>query len=127
WTGQAKPLMAQRHQETTRPLIGKRTERCAGSIKTELIQDDINQVLLERFFPAVASNEAPARQRRIGFQKLGLPYAADAPITKHLARFLSQQTLNSAETETIRRGRSGFACPTHVLFNGGVMKAALLR
>ena len=28
---------------------------------------------------------------------------------------------------TVRRGPSGLACPTHVLFNGGVMKAAVLR
>src|SRR5205823_12319759 len=95
--------------------------------KTDLIRDKINQVLLEEFFTGVANNETTARQRRIGFQELGLPYAADAAITKHLARFLSQQTRNSAEAETIRRGRNGFACPTHVLFNGGVMKAALLR
>jgi hypothetical protein len=72
----------------------------------------------------------PARQRRIGFQELGLPYAADPAITKHLARFLAEQSAGSAEAAesvTIRRGPSGFACPTHVLFNGGVMKATALR
>ena len=69
----------------------------------------------------------PARQRRIGFQELGLPYAADAAITKHLARFLAQQASSSPDAGAIRRGASGFACPTHVLFNGGVMKAGMLR
>lgn len=58
---------------------------------------------------------------------MGLPYAADAAITRHLARFLSQQVQSSPELGEIRRGRSGLACPTHVLFNGGVMKAAVLR
>ena len=48
-------------------------------------------------FPKVASDEMPMRQRRIGFQELGLPYAADAAVTKHLARFLSQQVQNSPE------------------------------
>jgi hypothetical protein len=38
-----------------------------------------------------------------------------------------QQVQNSPEAGNIRRGRSGLACPTHVLFNGGVMKAAVLR
>jgi hypothetical protein len=56
-----------------------------------------------------------------------LPYAADPAITKHLARFLSEQVRNSPEAAAVRRGRSGLACPTHILFNGGVMKAALLR
>ncbi len=48
-------------------------------------------------------------------------------MTKHLARFLAQQVQNSPEAANIRRGRSGLACPTHVLFNGGVMKAEALR
>jgi hypothetical protein len=87
----------------------------------------LDRVVVEGFFPKVGSNEMPARQRRIGFQELGLPYAADPAITKHLARFLSQQAQDSPDAVNIRRGRSGLACPTHVLFNGGVMKAEGLR
>src|SRR4030095_10869593 len=48
-------------------------------------------------------------------------------VTKHLARFLARQTGDANSGASIRRGPSGFACPTHVLFNGGVMKAAALR
>ncbi len=108
-------------------LLGKGRKLVGGTIKTELLREDLNRVLLEGFFPQVASNEMPLRQRRIGFQELGLPYAADPAVTKHLSRFLSQQLQNSPEAANIRRGRSGLACPTHVLFNGGVMKAAGLR
>lgn len=108
-------------------LLGKGSKLVGGTIKTELKREDVNQVLVEGFFPQVASDQLPARQRRIGFQELGLPYAADAAVTKHLARFLTEQVRNSPEAEKIRRGRSGLACPTHVLFNGGVMKAPVLR
>ena len=108
-------------------LLGKGTKLIGGTIKTELAREDLEQVLVEGFFPKVASSEFPARQRRVGFQELGLPYAADPAITKHLARFLSEQLRNSLEAATIRRGRSGLTCPTHILFNGGVMKAAVLR
>ena len=108
-------------------LLGKGTKLIGGTIKTELAREDLDQVLVEGFFPKVASSEFPARQRRVGFQELGLPYAADPAITKHLARFLSEQLRNSLEAAAIRRGRSGLACPTHILFNGGVMKAAVLR
>jgi hypothetical protein len=108
-------------------LLGKGTRLIGGTVKTELARDDLYQFLLEGFFPSVGSGEAPARQRSIGFQELGLPYAADPAITKHLARFLSEQVRNSPEAANIRRGRSGLACPTHILFNGGVMKAAVLR
>ena len=108
-------------------LLGKGRKLVGGTIKTDLLREDVDRVLLEGFFPNVESDEVPLRQRRIGFQELGLPYAADPAVTKHLARFLSQQVQNSPEAANIRRGRSGLACPTHVLFNGGVMKAAGLR
>jgi molecular chaperone DnaK (HSP70) len=114
----------QKHPVT---LLGKGSKLIGGTIKSELLRDDLNQVLVEGFFPRVNSSDIPARQRRIGFQELGLPYAADAAITKHLAKFLSQQVQSSPELAQIRRGRRGLACPTHVLFNGGVMKAAVLR
>jgi Hsp70 protein len=108
-------------------LLGKGTKLIGGTIRTELVREDLDRVLVEGFFPKVASGELPARQRRVGFQELGLPYAADPAITKHLARFLSEQVRNSPEAADIRRGPSGLACPTHILFNGGVMKAAVLR
>jgi hypothetical protein len=108
-------------------LLGKGRKLVGGTIKTELLREDLDRVLVEGFFPQVDSDEMPMRQRRIGFQELGLPYAADAAVTKHLARFLSQQVQDSPEAANIRRASSGLACPTHVLFNGGVMKAALLR
>jgi hypothetical protein len=108
-------------------LLGKGSKLIGGTIKTELERADLDQVLIEGFFPKVASDELPARQRRTGFQELGLPYAADPAVTKHLARFLSEQVCNSPEADGIRRGGSGLACPTHILFNGGVMKAAVLR
>jgi hypothetical protein len=108
-------------------LLGKGTKLIGGTIKTELVREDLDRILVEGFFPKVASGELPVRQRRVGFQELGLPYAADPAITKHLARFLSEQVRNSPEAADIRRGPSGLACPTHILFNGGVMKAAVLR
>jgi hypothetical protein len=108
-------------------LLGKGTKLVGGTIKTELAREDLDRVLIEGFFPRVASSDLPARQRRVGFQELGLPYAADAAVTRHLARFLSEQVRSSPESAGIRRGPSGLACPTHVLFNGGVMKAEVLR
>ena len=125
----AKEKLFESPKTQNRPitLLGKGTKLIGGTIKTELAREDLDQVLVEGFFPKVASDELPARQRRVGFQELGLPYAADPAITKHLARFLSEQVRNSPEAASIRRGRSGLACPTHILFNGGVMKAAVLR
>jgi hypothetical protein len=97
-----------------------------GTIKATLQRDDIEKILGEGFFPAVSSSDLPLRQRRMGFQELGLPYAADPAVTKQMARFLRQQAATS-EHGAVRRGPSGLACPTHVLFNGGVLNAGLVR
>ncbi len=94
-------------------LLGKGSGLIGGTIKAALRRDDINQVL-EGFFPVVSRDEMPAKQKRVAIQEIGLPYATDAAVTRHLARFLSQQA-------------GGFASPTHVLFNGGVLHAPFVR
>src|SRR6266849_2161477 len=107
-------------------ILGKGTGLVGGTIKAKLRRADLTAILRDGFFPQVASGDMPQRQRRIGLQEIGLPYAADAAITKHMARFLRQQA-SSAEHGAVRRGPSGLAAPTHVLFNGGVFNAGLLR
>jgi hypothetical protein len=106
-------------------ILGKGTKLIGGTIKAKLAREDVDRVLGEGFLPTVSSQDMPARQRRLGLQEIGLPYAADAAITRHLARFLRQQA--SASEQGVRRGPSGLACPTHVLFNGGVLNADLVR
>jgi hypothetical protein len=107
-------------------ILGKGSGLVGGTIKAVLQRGDVDRVLSEGFFPEVASSEMPAHQRRVGLQELGLPYAADAAITRHLAKFLRQQAAGT-EHGSVRRGPSGLACPTHVLFNGGVVSAPLVR
>ena len=110
-----------RTKEQPVTILGKGTGLVGGTIKAALRRDDIDQVLGEGFFPKVPSSEMPQRQRRFGLQEIGLPYAADAAITKHMAQFLRQQA-SSAEHQRVRRGPSGLAAPTHVLFNGGLIE-----
>jgi hypothetical protein len=107
-------------------ILGKGSGLVGGTIKASLLRSDIEQALGEGFLPLVGSSDMPAVQRRVGLQELGLPYAADPAITRHMARFLRQQAATSEHGE-VRRGPSGLACPTHVLFNGGVLNAALVR
>ncbi|MDX2151261.1 MAG: Hsp70 family protein [Bryobacteraceae bacterium] len=107
-------------------VLGKGTGLVGGTIRARLMRTDVDRLLLEGFLPAVPSTEMPQRARRVGLAEIGLPYAADAAITRHLARFLRQQAAN-AEHGSVRRGPSGLACPTHVLFNGGVLRANLVK
>ena len=108
-------------------ILGKGSGLVGGTIKASLSRADLDAVL-EGFFPAVASNDLPARARRIALQEIGLPYAADPAITRHLARFLSQEAAAIEQNaKAVRRGPSGLACPTHVLFNGGVLNSTFVR
>jgi hypothetical protein len=106
-------------------LLGKGSGLVGGTIKAKLRREQIEQVL-EGFLPRVPATEMPHSARRIGLQEMGLPYASDAAITRHLAKFLRQQAAAS-EHNAIRRGASGLACPTHILFNGGVLHAPFVR
>jgi hypothetical protein len=107
--------------ETPVTILGKGSSLIGGTIKAKLRREQIEQVL-EGFLPRVESTDMPHAPRRIGLQEMGLPYASDPSITRHLAKFLRQQA-SAAEHSSVRRGPSGLACPTHVLFNGGVLHA----
>lgn len=92
-------------------ILGRGTGLVGGTLKAALTRADVSQVM-EGFFPLVESTDMPARQSRAAVQEIGLPYATDAAVTRHLAKFLS---LN------------GLELPTHVLFNGGVLHAPAVR
>jgi molecular chaperone DnaK (HSP70) len=92
-------------------LLGKGSKLIGGTIRTELRKTDAEALLVDGFFPVVDAAARPAKRRAGGLRELGLPYAQDAAITRHLAEFL---------------GRNG-RMPTHVLWNGGVLKAARIR
>jgi hypothetical protein len=106
-------------------ILGRGTGLVGGTIKAKLAAEDLERILEEGFLPAVSSHDLPQR-RKMGLAEIGLPYAADAAITRHLAHFLRQQAAQS-EHGSVRRGASGLAAPTHVLFNGGVLRADVVR
>jgi hypothetical protein len=107
-------------------ILGRGTGLVGGTIKAKVTRDDVQSTLLEGFFPLAGSHDMPQARRRVGLQEIGLPYAADVAVTRHMAKFLRQQAATS-EGGSVRRGASGLACPTHVLFNGGVLRAGLIR
>ncbi|MGB4946169.1 MAG: Hsp70 family protein, partial [Candidatus Competibacter denitrificans] len=68
----------------------------------------------------------PASRARAALTKLGLPYAQDPAMTRHLASFLARQvgaTRDLAGFEDRLPADATFLHPTAVLFNGGVFKA----
>ena len=100
-----------------------------GTLRTELTRDEVTRNLVEGFFPWVDASARPTSRARAALTKLGLPYAQDPAMTRHLAAFLARQvgaTRDLAGFEDRLPGGASFLHPTAVLFNGGVFKARSL-
>ncbi len=108
-------------------VLGRGSKVIAGTIKGELTRADMERVLLEGFLPECAPDAEPAKQRTVGLQELGLPYASDAAITRHLAYFLTRHADQLLERSQGKRGKKKAHGPSALLFNGGVFKAEPLR
>ncbi|WP_437285786.1 Hsp70 family protein [Sorangium sp. So ce406] len=116
-------------------IAGRGSKLLGASIRTELTRDEITRTLVDGFFPEVPSSARPATRARAGLTQLGLPYAQDPAITRHLAAFLGRQAGATSKLEGFvpKEGSAGsgraplLLHPTAVLFNGGVMKSAALR
>lgn len=97
-------------------VIGRGRAVIGGTLHAPLTPVDVRQVILDGFFPLVASDELPQRGARSGLHEMGLPYVSDPAITRHLASFLKHQT-GAAESTPV----------SAILFNGGVFQPAALR
>ncbi len=108
---QAKEDLLEKNLEVAPVVIlGRGSKVIGGSIKTELKKSELEAILVDGFFPICDRAARPAKAARVGFRELGLPFASDAGITRHLAQFVGAHRQ-----------------PTAVLFNGGVMKGEPLR
>jgi hypothetical protein len=92
-------------------ILGRGSKLIGGTIKGEVTREQAEGMLIDGFFPEVGADARSQRRKAGGLREMGLPYAHDPAITRHLAEFI---------------GKSG-RMPTHILYNGGVMKADRLR
>ena len=97
-------------------VLGRGRKLIGGTVSVPVDRPSVSELLVEGFFPRCQPTDRPRRQRVSGFREMGLPFESDTAVTRHLAAFL--QAHGAADTP---------ARPTHVLFNGGVFKADVLR
>jgi hypothetical protein len=126
----AKELLLVESEHDVIPVVvpSRSSRLIGGSIRTELTRQEVTATLVEGFFPRIESGARPLSRPRTGLTQLGLPYAQDAAITRHLAAFLTRQISATADLAGIGApsANASFLHPTAVLFNGGVFKSALL-
>ena len=108
---------------------GRGSRLVGGTISCELTRQELEEALLEGFFSTCGVEDRPTQNtQRTGLRTLGLNYAQDSRILRHLAQFLyeSRQRIGDEELpENILK--QDFLVPSAILFNGGATKAPLFR
>jgi hypothetical protein len=88
-----------------------------GALTSRVSRELVLDTVVEGFFPRVGGDERPARGSTS--TELGLPYATDTAITRHVADFLARHH---------EAGDGGvLARPDALLFNGGACEPGLVR
>lgn len=79
-----------------------------GSAGVEVSREELRSAIIEGFFPICDPRSIPQRAAA-GARELGLPYASDSAVTRHLAAFLNGRAIDA------------------VLWNGGTLNAPAIR
>lgn len=97
-----------------------------GSLRSELTRLEVEQYVVDGFFPLVPWQQEPKQRPRTALRQRGLPYADDPAVTAHLAAFLRRHH-GVPLADASQSSGAPMLRPTHVLFNGGVFSSELLR
>jgi hypothetical protein len=127
-------LMENDINEVAIAIPSRGSKLLGGTLRTSLTRDEVNETLVEGFFPQVSIDEHPTPTRRSALSQKGLPYAQDPAISRHLAAFLSKQAAaaNDILSDTVKNSSAtkneadSFIKPSAILFNGGVLKSPVL-
>jgi molecular chaperone DnaK (HSP70) len=98
-----------------------------GSLSMEITREEAERLILDGFAPRCGPGESPRRGARTALQELGLPYAQDPAITRHLAAFLRQHAGSCFAALGVEPGAEGLPRPDAILFNGGVFNSPRIR
>lgn len=101
-------------------LIGAGSSLIGGTVSAELSREMLEKVILDGFYPFVEASAQKKISARKGISEFGLPYEQEPAMTKHLGWFLEQ---HKTEVEALLDKSHA---PTHILFNGGSLKPAII-
>jgi molecular chaperone DnaK (HSP70) len=104
-------------------VVAEGSRLLRGTLSAEIQGAEAGRLILEGFFPFCAPAETPRRAARTALQELGLPYAQDPAITRHLAAFLRHHAAAGFTALHEEPGGKALARPDAILFNGGVFNS----
>ncbi len=119
-------------------IAGKGSKLVGSTLRAEVTREEVTRAIVDGFFPIVDAEARPQVRARAALTTLGLPYAQDAAVTKHLASLLARHAdaldrvggAAAAPASLVKKTAAAppkMLQPTRILFNGGVMKSAVLR
>ncbi|MBF0287146.1 MAG: Hsp70 family protein [SAR324 cluster bacterium] len=115
----AKEVLLCGENDNYQITIAKAGSRMVGETQTLTVTlDMIKKIILDGFFPLVPWNTPSVQSRQHGLKQLGLPYAQDPAITRHLCTFLKRYIAEHPESVVF---------PDQILFNGGTLSSVLLQ
>jgi molecular chaperone DnaK (HSP70) len=103
-------------------IMGEGTKLIADTLSAELTRNDVEETLLQGFFPVMERQVRRETLPKAGISEFGLPYEQEPAITKHLGWFIDRHR-KDIETVLNREDPS----PDWILFNGGSLKPGLIQ
>ncbi|MFV0576614.1 MAG: Hsp70 family protein [Vibrio sp.] len=100
-------------EEAKISILGSGSRLIGGTKSAPISKQEIHQIVLDGFFPLTQQDEMP-QQRKTAVVEFGLPYAADAAISRHLAEFIHHHSPDGK-------------APAGILLNGGVFNSELVE
>jgi hypothetical protein len=103
-----------------------RGKKLLGGAKTSVERrEDVRRLLLDGFLPFTGPAEVVERQRGVALAELGLPWAKDTALPRHITTFLRRHLAAAATAGA--RIVDGLPLPDAILLNGGVFRAPTIR
>jgi len=101
-------------------VLGSGSRLVESALSTEITREETHARLVDGFFPEIDLDARPQR-RASAIVEFGLPYVADAAVTRHVAAFIArhQSVARDAVGDALV---DGVALPDAVLLNGGVFR-----
>jgi molecular chaperone DnaK (HSP70) len=120
---QAKEEILDGHTDTKAiTLMGEGSRLIADTVSATLSREDVERTVVEGFFPFAAPGKTSETAARKGITEFGLPYEYEPSITRHLGQFLDRH-----KKDVIACLNKKNALPDLILFNGGSLKAPVIR
>ena len=106
-------------------LLSRGSKLIGGSKSRAVTRAEAESLLLDGFFPQVERGDVPVRRARAALTELGLPFALDPAVTRHVLGFLRRFAEPAAAAGA--RMCDGVPRPDAILLNGGVFRSAAIR